>query len=475
MIAARSFTEKTVAVFGLARTGLASVRALKAGGAAVIAWDDNGVARESGNDAGAEITPWRDWAWESIAALILSPGVPLTHPRPHEVVNHAKAAGVPVIGDVELFAREIRPYATKPGKAPVIAITGTNGKSTTTALLGHILTAAGFDVQVGGNIGKAVLDLSPPGPKTIYVLEMSSFQIDLTPGLHPDVALLSNLTPDHIDRHGSMENYAAIKERLLRQVPKDGQAIVGVDDAYGAAIFTALSASGCAVTPVSVGKILGRGLFAVDGALYDSQNQRAIRIMAMEDAPRLPGTHNWQNIALAYAAAKIFVKDTRGIVAAIASFPGLAHRMEEVGRIGNTRFLNDSKATNADATARALACYPDIFWIAGGKPKEGGIDSLTEYFPRIRRAYLIGEAAQAFARTLDGKVRYEVSDTLDKAVKAAAADAAASSATAPVVLLSPACASYDQFKDFEQRGDTFRALVAKLPRSADQNESRAAS
>ena len=464
MIAARGFFGKKVAVFGLARTGLASIRALKAGGAHTIAWDDNSAARDAGHDAGAEITPWREWAWDEVAVLVLSPGVPLTHPRPHEVVLHAQAAHVPVIGDVELFAREIRPDAGAPGKAPVIAITGTNGKSTTTALIGHILAGAGFDAQVGGNIGKAVLELSPPGPKTIYVLEMSSFQIDLAPGLHPDVAVLSNLTPDHIDRHGSMENYAAVKERLLRQVPKDGQIIAGVDDDHSAAIFTALSANGgAAATPVSVGKILGRGVFAVDGLLYDAQGQRATKVMALEEAPRLPGAHNWQNIALAYAAAKIFVKDARALVSAIESFPGLAHRMEEVGHIGKTRFINDSKATNADATARALACYPDIFWIAGGKPKEGGIESLARYFPRIRKAYLIGDAADAFARTLDGKVPYEHSGTLDKAVEAAATDAAKSSAAQPVVLLSPASASYDQFKDFEQRGDVFRALVAKLP------------
>ena len=463
MIAARSFPGKTVAVFGLARTGLAAVRALKEGGADVIAWDDNSAARDAGHEAGAQITPWREWAWESIAALILSPGVPLTHPRPHQVVTHAAEAKVPVIGDVELFAREIRARADKPGKAPVIAITGTNGKSTTTALIGHILASAGFDAQVGGNIGKSVLELAPPGAKTIYVLEMSSFQIDLTPGLHPDVALLSNLTPDHIDRHGSMENYAAIKERLLRQVPKDGQAIVGVDDDFSAAIFTALSAAGGApAIPVSVGKVLGRGVFVVDGALYDAQGQRASKVMDVEEASRLPGAHNWQNMALAYAATRMFVKEPRVIAAAIASFPGLAHRMEEVGRIGKVRYVNDSKATNADAAGRALACYPDIFWIAGGKPKEGGIASLAPFFPRIRKAYLIGEAAHEFSRTLDGKVPYDLSVTLDRAVERAAADAAAAPASAPVVLLSPACASYDQFKDFEARGDAFRALVSKL-------------
>jgi UDP-N-acetylmuramoylalanine--D-glutamate ligase len=354
-------------------------------------------------------------------------------------------------------------------------ITGTNGKSTTTALIGHILASAGFEAQIGGNIGKSVLELSAPAAKTIYVLEMSSFQIDLTPGLKPDVALLSNLTPDHIDRHGSMDNYAAIKHRLLKQVPAGGQVIVGVDDAYGAAIFTAFAGSpkekSVTAWPVSVGKVLGRGVFAVDGALYDAQNGSSIKVLEFRDIPHLPGAHNWQNAALAYAATKPFVKDIRVIAQAIATFPGLAHRMEEVGATGpesrKVRFINDSKATNADATARALACYPDIFWIAGGKAKEGGIESLGAFFPRIRKAYLIGEAAQVFSRTLDGKVQYEISHTLDQAVAQAAADAQDSRAPAPVVLLSPACASYDQFKDFEQRGDVFRALVAKLPRSQD--------
>src|ERR1700760_2696781 len=198
MIASHAFAGRTVAVFGLARTGLGAVRSLVAGGAQVIAWDDNSAARDAGGVAGAEIMPWREWPWESIAALILSPGVPLTHPKPHEVVIHARAAAVEVIGDVELFAREIRADAAKPGHAPVIAITGTNGKSTTTALIGHILAATGFDAQVGGNIGKAVLDLNPPAARTIYVIEMSTFQIDLAPGLHPDVGILSNLSPDHI-------------------------------------------------------------------------------------------------------------------------------------------------------------------------------------------------------------------------------------------------------------------------------------
>jgi UDP-N-acetylmuramoylalanine--D-glutamate ligase len=465
MIAAKAFANRTVAVFGLARTGLGAVRALVSGGTAVIAWDDSSTARDLGGQEGAEIMPWREWPWERIAAVILSPGVPLTHPRPHGVVEHANNANVAVIGDVELFAREVRPNRDLPGKSPVIAITGTNGKSTTTALVGHILTQCGFDAQIGGNIGKSVLELSPPSAKTIYVLEMSSFQIDLAPDLVPDVALLSNLSPDHIDRHGSMQNYATIKARLMRQTAKDGQVAIGVDDEYSAAIFTQVSAAGGALAhPVSVGKVLGRGIFVVDGALYDALGGRAFKVMEMSTATHLPGTHNWQNAALAYAAVRPFVSDTKAIAAAIVSFPGLAHRMEDVGHIGNTVFINDSKATNADATARALAVYPDIFWIAGGKPKESGITPLTSFFPRIRKAYLIGEAASQFARTLDGKALYEMSGTLDVAVSSAAADAAASASEAPVVLLSPACASYDQFKDFEQRGDAFRTLVAKLPK-----------
>jgi UDP-N-acetylmuramoylalanine--D-glutamate ligase len=431
------------------------------------------MARDLGGQEGAQLMPWREWPWENIAALLLSPGVPLTHPAPHGVVEHANRAKVPVIGDVELFAREIRTQADQPGKAPVIAITGTNGKSTTTALVGHILNQCGFNAQIGGNIGKSVLELSQPTAKTIYVLEMSSFQIDLSPDLKPDVGVLSNLSPDHIDRHGTMENYAAIKARLMKQTAKDGQVVIGVDDSHASAIFTQLSASGGAqAQPVSVGKILGRGVFVVDGILYDAMGVNAVKVMDMASATRLAGAHNWQNAALAYGAVRRFVSDTKAIAAAIASFPGLAHRMEDVGHIGKTVFINDSKATNADATARALAVYPDIFWIAGGKPKEGGIEGLSGFFPRIRKAYLIGEAAPQFARTLDGKAPYEMSGVLETAIASAASDAAASSASMPVVLLSPACASYDQFKDFEQRGDVFRSLVAKLPR---EQTSRAAS
>ena len=463
MIAARSFEHADVGVFGLARSGLSSVRSLLAGGAHVFAWDDRDEARKEAAGEGATIAHWSKWPWDKLKALVLSPGVPLTHPAPHDVVVKARSAGVEVIGDMELFAREIGADLLVPGRAPVIAVTGTNGKSTTTALIGHILSACGFDVQVGGNIGRAVLDLDPPGAKSIYVLELSSYQIDLAPGLVPDVAVLTNITLDHIDRHGTLENYAAVKSRLLGQTSKAGHVVVGVDDPFSSAIFTHYASCGGAATiPVSVGKVLGRGVFAVDGGLYDAQGQRASRVMELAAAARLPGAHNHQNAALAFAATKPFARNSRIVAEAIANFPGLPHRMEDVARVGKVRFINDSKATNADAAARALVCFTDIFWIAGGKAKDGGIESLEAFFPRIRRGYLIGEAADAFAATLDGKVPFELSRTLDKAVEAAARDAQVATAPAPVVLLSPACASFDQFKDFEHRGDIFRELVAKL-------------
>jgi UDP-N-acetylmuramoylalanine--D-glutamate ligase len=454
VIPVRVFAGRKSAVFGLARSGLAAVKALKAGGSEVFAWDDKESLREAARAEGAAVAGWHDWPWDAIAALVLSPGVPFTHPKPHDVVLHARDKGVEVIGDIELFAREVH-------GTPVIAITGTNGKSTTTALIGHIL--AGFDAQVGGNIGKPVLELSPPSAGTIYVLEVSSYQIDLSPGFKPDVAVLTNLTPDHIDRHGSMENYVAVKTRLLEQTAKTGLNVVGVDDSHSAAVFTRLVSNGGApCVPVSVGKVLGRGVFVLEGVLYDAQNSHTAKVMDLRCAAHLPGAHNWQNAALAYAAAKPYARDARAVAETIRTFPGLAHRIEDVGRIGKVRFVNDSKATNADAAERALVCFPDIYWIIGGRSKAGGIASLEPHFGRIRKAYLIGEAAEDFAATLAGKADTEFCGTLEAAVAAAAEDAAKSNAKEPVVLLSPACASFDQFRDFEQRGEAFRSLVARL-------------
>jgi len=459
------FSGKTVGVFGLARSGLSAIEALTAGGATVFAWDDKEAACAAAAQKGAAVRSWESWPWPELKAVVLSPGVPLTHPQPHAIVRRAREARVEVIGDVELFARTIRPVPGVRGSAPVIAVTGTNGKSTTTALIGHVLQSCGFDAQVGGNIGRPVLDLGVPTPNTVYVLEVSSYQIDLSPGLVPDIAVLTNLSPDHLDRHGSMAGYAAIKERLLSQTAADGCIAVGVDDPDSAVVYTKIAASrGASAIAVAVGKVLGRGIFVIEGKIYDAWDQPAAQIGDLKAATHLPGAHNWQNAALSYAATRRLVRDGRAILAAIARFPGLAHRIEEVGRLGKVRFINDSKATNADAAARALACYSDIFWIAGGIPKEGGIDDLAPYFSRIRKAYLIGKAAETFERTLSGHVDSVNSGTLERALHAAWHDAQDSDAAEPVVLLSPASASFDQFRDFEHRGDVFRDMVKGIMR-----------
>lgn len=462
MIPVRSFQGKACAVFGLAKSGLATVRALTAGGAEVYVWDDWEPARNLAETAGVFVRPWDEWPWECLSALIVSPGVPLTHPKPHAVVVKARECGIEVIGDIELFAREIRPNPVSEGRAPIIAVTGTNGKSTTTALIGHILNSCGYQAQVGGNIGRPALDLALPSAKTIYVLEVSSFQIDLAPSLHADVSVLTNISPDHIDRHGSFDNYVAIKSRLIRQTTAGGLRIIGVDDAPSAALFTALVAGGFRATPVSSGKILSRGIFVLGGQMYEAQFTHTAKLMDVRVSGHLPGTHNWQNAALAMAATKSFAKNARFIAAAIDSFPGLPHRLEDVGRIGNLRLVNDSKATNADAAAKALACFDQIYWILGGRPKTDGIASLSPYFSRVRKAYLIGEATESFAAVLEDQVPYVKCGTLDAAFVAAAEDAAKSRDDAPVVLLSPACASFDQFANFEARGDTFRAMAEQL-------------
>jgi UDP-N-acetylmuramoylalanine--D-glutamate ligase len=461
MIVVRSFANQDVGVFGLARTGASAIRALVAGGARVFAWDDGATSRADCAGLGAQILPFASWPWDRIRALILSPGVPLTHPAPHAVVRAARDAGADIVGDMELFARELRANAGN-ARPPLIAVTGTNGKSTTTALIGHILSSCGFAAEIGGNIGKPVLDLNPPGPRSAYVLEVSSYQIELSPSLAPDVAVLTNITPDHLDRHGSMENYVAVKTRLLEQTPKSGEVYIGVDDAHCAAIHSRFAAAdGPEAIPVSVGKVLGRGVFVLDGILYDAQVSHAAKVMDLRQASHLPGAHNWQNAAFAYAATRRLVQNRQAIAEAVVSFPGLPHRMEHVGRVGKVRFINDSKATNADAAERALKCFGDIFWIAGGKQKDGGIESLAPLFSRIRKAYLIGEAAQPFSQSLRG-IPFEICGTLERATEAAARDAQKSNAATPVVLLSPACASFDQFRDYEQRGDTFRAIVNEL-------------
>jgi UDP-N-acetylmuramoylalanine--D-glutamate ligase len=455
MIAARCFDGRKVALFGLGGSGLSTARALAAGGAEVAAWDDNAGARERATAAGVNVVDLAAADWRGFASFVLAPGVPLTHPKPHWTVLLAKAAGVEIIGDVELFCREraaIAPHSR------FIAITGANGKSTTTALIAHILREAGRDAQMGGNIGVPVLELAPPSDEAIHVVECSSFQIDLAPSLNPSVGALLNITPDHLDRHGTFENYAAIKERL---VVKADVALIGVDDEACRAIARRLRAGEAASGRPQVTTISARGAQAdivVDDHRIVANGARALDLC---NAPALRGAHNGQNAAFAFAAARAVGLSVEEIARGMASFAGLAHRMEQVGRLGRVLFVNDSKATNADAAEKALLSFKDIFWIAGGKAKEGGVEPLRALFPRIAKAYLIGAAAEEFARTLEANVAFERCGTLDVAVAAAARDALASDAAEPVVLLSPACASYDQFANFEQRGDRFRALVAQ--------------
>ncbi len=458
MIPLTHLNGRSIGVFGLARSGLATVRAAIAGGAAdVLVWDDKAEAREKAEALGATAMSPEHWPWEQLECLVLAPGVPLTHPAPHPIVLLAKAAEVEIICDIELMWRETQ------GRARFVAITGTNGKSTTTALLGHILAVAG-PVSVGGNIGRAALDLEPPGERRTYVLEMSSYQLDLTRRFRPDVAVWLNLTLDHMERHGDLRGYAKAKARIfVNQRPED-TAIVGIDEPPMNAVAAALKSPGRPkLITVSVGKNKGASLYVdADGALHEDNGRNGKNGVSFARLPTLRGLHNWQNAAAAWGAARALGLYGGIILSAMESFPGLAHRMEVIGRRDHVLFVNNSKATNADAAARALVTFDPIYWIAGGQPKEGGIDSLAEYFPRVAKAYLIGTAADAFSAVLSGKVPHVIAGDLQNAVRMAAADAALDHRPEPTVLLSPACASFDQFADFEDRGEAFRRAVSAL-------------
>jgi UDP-N-acetylmuramoylalanine--D-glutamate ligase len=455
------FARRTVAVFGLGMSGLASCRALVAGGATVVAADDSLAGREAAASTGFAVEDLSAADWSRFAALVLAPGVPLTHPKPHWIAGKAREAGVEIIGDIELFARE---RAKRAPDAPFVAVTGTNGKSTTTALIAHILGSAGMDTQMGGNIGTAVLSLEPPARERFHVLEMSSFQIELTPTLQPTVGILLNVTPDHLDRHGTMEHYASLKARLVEGADCP---IVGDDDDWCRDIAERLRlADRSWVDIVSARSRVRFGWHAAGSALVAAAPWTGPvgPFADLSGIGSLRGQHNIQNALAASAAAMILGVAPAAVAAGLATFPGLPHRLEEIGRIGVTLFINDSKATNADSAATALAAIDrDVFWILGGRPKQGGITALAPFFPRVRKAYLIGEATDEFAATLQGKVAFERCGTLDRAVAAAARDAAASGAAEPVVLLSPACASFDHYRNFEVRGEAFRALVAALP------------
>ncbi len=461
MIKVRGFSGKRVAIFGLARTGLTAARALIAGGAEVALWDEKPEARNAAMKLGLPVVDLAAAEWIDFDALMLSPGVPLTHPTPHWTVERARAANVEILGDVELFARTVN--ACSEGRKPkVAAITGTNGKSTTTALLGHIVKSAGKDAQVGGNIGLGVLGLEEMHGGAVYILELSSYQLDLTSSLKPDAAVLLNISPDHLERHGGMEGYVAAKRRVFLDQVKGDTAIIGVDDAYGQQICTEITAANRrTIRPISSGRAIGRGVYALSGMLYDATGERSVEVADLASALALPGRHNWQNAAAAYAAALALGVSSNDAVRGLMTFPGLAHRMENLGAIGRVKFVNDSKATNADAARQAMSAIPRFYWIAGGRAKAGGIEDLKDLFPKIAKAYLIGEAADDFKTTLKDHAPAVIAGDLHRAVELAYRDAQAAGEDA-VILLSPACASFDQFPDFEVRGDAFREIVQEF-------------
>ncbi|HYC96693.1 UDP-N-acetylmuramoyl-L-alanine--D-glutamate ligase [Brevundimonas sp.] len=461
MIPVPGFEGRRIAVFGLGRSGLTAARALKAGGALPVLWDDSVSSRMQAEAEGFDVEDLTSADWSGFAALVLSPGAPLTHPEPHWTVDKAKAAGVEIVGDIELFARAIA--ALPEGKRPkVVAITGTNGKSTTTALIGWMLKQAGMTVHVGGNIGIGVLALPPPTPGAVYVIEVSSYQLDLTTSFAPDVAMLINMSPDHLDRHGGMEGYVAAKRRIFQAQTASQTAIVGIDDDWSMAIEQELTAARHRVIRVHAnmrGILIGRPEHTVvagtDGLIFEGS-----RVAELTHARSLPGRHNAQNAGFAYATAITLGLTQNQAAAFLLTFPGLAHRMEHVATLGRVRFINDSKATNADAARQALSSYDRSFWIAGGRAKAGGIDDLEDLFPRVAEAFLIGEAAGPFAARL-GETPHRICGDMATAVKAAA-EAAAATGRDEVVLLSPAAASFDQYPDFEARGEAFRAAVLAL-------------
>ena len=452
MITSTAFWGKRYAVLGLARSGLASVEALLASGARVTAWDNREEARlsvEALKHPGVELVDPLSFELDGYDGVVVSPGVPLNR---HPIADHAARAGVPIIGDIELFAlaRSHLPVHK------VVAITGTNGKSTTTALVHHICVSAGRNALMGGNIGLPIMGQDPRRPNAagpgVYVLELSSYQIDLTYSLAPDVSALINLSPDHLDRYNGFEGYSASKARLPAMQHAGQYAVFGAgdDDTLRIARETGARSDGPQIQIVDPDALAGQA-----------------------DWPSLQGPHNLQNAAIAVAMVEHLGITEAHWRPALASFVGLPHRMERVATQGGVLFVNDSKATNPASTAPALAAYPRVHWIVGGLPKGDDLDACTPYLDHVVAAYTIGEAGPRFAELLERSVPVTRSEMLCEAVRQAM-DAAQ---PGEVVMLSPACASFDQFRDFEARGDAFRdmvkALIAERPENQTEHQGEA--
>lgn len=458
MIIVGSFAGQNVIVLGLGRTGKAAARAIQAGGGRVHVWDDNSSLRTEARNMDLTVTDPLLFDWKTVSALVISPGIPHTFPEPHPVALKAKNAGVPIISDIDLLGRTQT-------AAKYIGITGTNGKSTTTALIGHILKNARQEVEVGGNIGIPALILEPLAADGFYVLEMSSYLNEITRSISFDVAVLLNITPDHIDRHGSMEGYVAAKEMIFQNQKPGSIAVIGMDDARSSRIYNNLKAGrGANVVGISSRKAVKGGVYYADGMFVDDAfDSHGIIMDSSTSSGFAPGLH-WQNICAAYAVCRHLGFSRSMIVESTRSFPGLVHRQQIVGIIDDVTYVNDSKATNMASAKEALNNFNDIFWILGGRMKGESLSSLAEFFPKVRKAFLIGEAIETFAQVLESAgVPYVESGDLEQAVHDARNASLASGIAKPTVLLSPACASFDQFDNFEARGDFFTQLVKDLP------------
>jgi UDP-N-acetylmuramoylalanine--D-glutamate ligase len=454
MIRIPGHEHKRIAVMGLGVAGLPTVRALMASGAHVLAWDDGADSRDKAAALGIPIVDLMSADWSGIDTLVLSPGIPHTFPKPHPIAERARKADAQIVCDVDLLGRA-QPDAI------YVGITGTNGKSTTTALIAHILTSAGKTIEVGGNLGPPVLDFAPLGKDGVYVLEMSSYQLERTFSISFDVAVLLNVSPNHIDRHGDFAGYVAAKARIFAGNRKKKTAVVGADDAETRRVADTL-ADRMHVVRVTREKP-GAGMVGAEGTkLVDRTGDAPRMVLDLKDAPDLPGRHNAQNAAAAYAAARALGIAPETIAAAMKTYRSLPHRLERVATIEGVTYVNDSKATSPEATVWALTSYDKIIWIAGGLSKEVGYDALIPYLPKIAHAFLIGKAAGEIAAFLaQHGVASNTCETMERAVAGAHA-LAASGKGAKVVLLSPACASFDQYRSFEKRGDDFRARVKKL-------------
>ncbi|MFH1158990.1 MAG: UDP-N-acetylmuramoyl-L-alanine--D-glutamate ligase [Pseudomonadota bacterium] len=443
--------DKPVAIVGLGKSGIHAHAACEAAGIGTVLWDDNPAAVADSVKKGAHVEDLTRADFSRFSLLCLAPGIPLTYPKPHPAVVRAQEAGLDIVCDIELFHRAHPAVGT-------IGVTGTNGKSTTTALIGHILKTAGVESAVGGNIGEAALSLPQLSDRATYVFELSSYQLDLCRKYAPGISVLINISPDHLDRHGGLEGYVAAKARIFR---KGGAAVVGIDDAEAIGMHRRLMKSGRRkVVPVSCETAVPEGVSVTEGGVLFHDGAE---ILDLKPCKSLPGKHNWQNAAMAYAACRLNGVSIPDIVRGLGSFPGLAHRQSVVAVHNGVTYINDSKATNDQAAGVALRTYDPVYWIAGGKPKDGGYADCEKHVGHVRHAFLIGDAQEKMAAWLEAvKVPFTLSGALDRALSEAKGMAEKEKLPNAVVLLSPACASFDQFRNFEHRGEVFAGLVRDI-------------